>query len=62
MTAFHVFANGIFWGTWEASSKSEACQIAANEVGTDGDIKGLEAYAAGTDDDADAAAVTPVGK
>jgi hypothetical protein len=34
MTAYNIFANGTFWGTWEAETAEEAMQIAADEVGT----------------------------
>ena len=34
MTAFKVFANGIFWGDFEAETAEEAIQIAADEHGT----------------------------
>lgn len=34
MTKFDVYANGIFWGTFEAETAEEAIQLAANEHGT----------------------------
>ena len=46
MTTYNIFANGIFWGTWEAETPEEAIQAAADEVGTDGNTKGLTAEVA----------------
>lgn len=52
MTKFNVFANGTFWGVWEAETAEEAMQIAADEVGTidvgedHASIEGLTAEAA----------------
>lgn len=34
MTIYNVFANGIFWGAFEAASPDEAIQAAADELGT----------------------------
>ena len=34
MRWFKVYANGEFWGEWEAESVEEAIQIAADDVGT----------------------------
>jgi hypothetical protein len=34
MPEFNVYANGTFWGTWEADSAEEAMQKAADECGT----------------------------
>lgn len=34
MTKFNIFANGTFWGTYEADSAEEAIQAAADEHGT----------------------------
>lgn len=34
MTKFQVYANGEFWGEWEAETAEQAMQIAADEVGT----------------------------
>lgn len=45
MTTFAVFANGTFWGSWSAGTEADACQMAADEVGTDGNTDGLEAFA-----------------
>lgn len=58
MTSYNVFANGTFWGVFEAETAKEATQKAAGEVGTDGNIDGLIAEAAEyTQADLDAAAV-----
>ena len=50
---FAVFANGTFWGVWEADDAAAACQMAANEVGTEGNTDGLEAFPADEVDPAD---------
>jgi len=42
-TDFAVFANGTFWGVWVAEDAATACQMAANEFGTDGNTDGLDA-------------------
>lgn len=34
MEKFNVFANGTFWGEFEAATAEEAIQIAADEHGT----------------------------
>lgn len=34
MTKYNVYANGIFWGAFEADTAEEAIQAAANEHGT----------------------------
>lgn len=34
MSKFNVFANGVFWGTYEAETAEEAIQAAADENGT----------------------------
>jgi len=34
MITFNVFANGIFWGAFEAKTADEAIQKAADELGT----------------------------
>jgi len=34
VTKFNVFANGTFWGTWEAETAEQAIQAAADEHGT----------------------------
>ena len=34
MTKFEVYANGTFYGIWEAETADEAIQMAADEVGT----------------------------
>ena len=41
MIKFNVYANGIFWGQWVAATESEAVQMAADEVGTEGNTAGL---------------------
>ena len=41
---YAVFANGTFWGIWAAESKEEACQKAADEVGTEGNTEGLRSF------------------
>ena len=46
MTTYNIFANGIFWGQWTAETAKQAIQIAADEVGTDGNTDGLIAIAA----------------
>ena len=56
MTSYHIFANGLFWGTWEAESAASAMQAASDEVGTDGNTDGLEAFEVGTNAQADEAA------
>jgi hypothetical protein len=43
MTIFNIFANGTFWGQWEAETAEEAIKNAADEVGTDGNTDGLTA-------------------
>ena len=43
MTDFAVFANGVFYGIWTAEDEKEAVQMCADEVGTDGCTKGMEA-------------------
>lgn len=43
MTTFNIFANGTFWGEWEAETAEEAIQKAADEVGTEGNTEGLVA-------------------
>ncbi|MCJ8334581.1 MAG: hypothetical protein MJH10_10110 [Epibacterium sp.] len=56
MPKYHVFAHDTFWGTWEADSEADAMQTAADDVGTEGNTKGLRAYEVGTNADADAEA------
>lgn len=34
MTTFNVYANGTFWGAYEAETADEAMQAAADEHGT----------------------------
>ena len=34
MAKFEIYANGTFWGVWDAETAEEAMQIAADEVGT----------------------------
>lgn len=46
MTTFKIFANGIFWGEWTAETAEDAIQMAADEVGTDGNTEGLVAIPA----------------
>jgi hypothetical protein len=46
-TDFAVFANGTFWGVFNAATADEAAQDAADEHGTDGDTNGLYALPAG---------------
>lgn len=53
MTNYAVFANGAFWGTWDADTPEAACQMAADKVGTDGDTTGLEAKPAAECDPSD---------
>jgi hypothetical protein len=48
---YAVFANGTFWGVWTADSAAQAIQLAADEVGTDGNTEGMTAVDA---DDVDA--------
>ena len=43
MTTFEIFANGIYWGEWTALTADEAIQMAADEVGTDGNTDGIVA-------------------
>lgn len=42
-TTFAIYANGIFWGEWTAETAEKAIQMAADEVGTDGNTDGLTA-------------------
>lgn len=44
MAIFAVFAQDVFWGTWAADAAEDACQTAANEVGTEGNAEGLAAH------------------
>lgn len=46
MTKFKVYANGTFWGAFEAETEDQAIQAAADEHGTDGDTSGLIAEVA----------------
>lgn len=34
MARFEVYANGEFWGVWEAATAEEAVQMAADDCGT----------------------------
>jgi len=34
MTTYNIFANGNFWGAFEAETAEEAIQTAADEMGT----------------------------
>ena len=34
MPAYNVYANGTYWGQWDAASAEDAVRIAADEVGT----------------------------
>ncbi|MBZ9576741.1 hypothetical protein [Modicisalibacter sp. MOD 31.J] len=43
-TLYAIFANGSYWGAWDAQTAEQAMKDAASEVGTDGDIKGLVAF------------------
>ena len=43
MTTFAVFANGTFWGAFEAESAEYAIKLAADQHGTDGDTSGMTA-------------------
>ncbi len=43
MTSFKIFANGPFWGIWEAETADDAIKAAALDVGTDGNTYGLTA-------------------
>jgi hypothetical protein len=43
MTTFAVFANGTFWGAFEAETAEAAIQMAADEHGTDGNTDGMTA-------------------
>jgi hypothetical protein len=43
MTDFAVFANDIFQGIWTAADEKEAVQMCAEDVGTEGNTKGMEA-------------------
>ena len=43
MTTFAVFANGTFWGAFDAPTAETAIQMAADEHGTDGDASGMTA-------------------
>lgn len=40
---FEVFANGEFWGHWDAETEEDACKLAADEAGTDGNTEGMTA-------------------
>lgn len=40
---FQVFANGEFWGTWDAETEEQAIQMAADECGADGDAEVMTA-------------------
>lgn len=53
MTSFHIFANDTFWGTWDAEDAEQACQKAADEVGTEGNTDGLTAFEVGSNAQAD---------
>ncbi|WP_353981677.1 hypothetical protein [Salinicola endophyticus] len=43
-TLYAIFANGAYWGTWDAENAEQALRDAAGEVGTDGVTEGLEAF------------------
>lgn len=43
MENFAVFANGTFWGVFEANTENEAMQAAADAHGTDGGTDGMTA-------------------
>ena len=43
MTTFAVFANGTFWGDFDAQTAKAAIHMAAKEYGTDGDTSGMTA-------------------
>lgn len=44
MTSFSIFANGSFFGTFEADTEAAAIKACADEVGTEGDTSGMRAY------------------
>jgi hypothetical protein len=52
-TKFAIFANGSYWGAWDASSADAAKHDAAEAIGTDGNTDGLTAVEV-TADEADA--------
>ncbi len=41
MNSFKIFANGTFWGVWGAETAEEAIQMAADEVGTEGNTEDM---------------------
>ena len=44
MTTFAIFANGTYWGAWDAETAAAAMAAAAADVGTEGNIDGLTAH------------------
>lgn len=43
MATFNVYANGTFWGQFEAETSDEAIQKATEEHGTEGNTDGMTA-------------------
>lgn len=44
MTEYAVFANDTCQGAWIADDEHEAIQMCADDVGTEGNTKGMHAY------------------
>jgi len=43
-TLYAVFADGTYWGSWSADTPEAATQMAADEIGTNGDTEGFIAF------------------